>query len=372
MPYGTVNADLMTTSDGVSSSGLYGFKNKIINGAMVIDQRRAGAALSSNAAGSNYTLDRWEAYGEASGKFSAQQNAGSVTPPSGFTNYLGITSLTANTPATGDSYFLRQWIEGFNSADLGFGAAGASTVTLSFWVRSSLTGTFSGVLTNYNQNRAYPYTYTISSANTWEQKSITIVGDTSGTWLTTNSGGIGVMFNLGSGATRLGTANAWATVSYVYGATGSTNVLGTNGATFYITGVQLEKGSVATSFDYRPYGTELALCQRYYWKTFNQSTAPAQNIGINTGEFQWYSAVAGAVSQGFAVRFPSPMRVSPTVTFFNISAANAQIRTNGVGDWSSSFPANVSDSGFLLQGSQNASNVVASLNAVHATASAEL
>jgi hypothetical protein len=248
---------------------------------MVIDQRRAGAALSSNAAGSNYTLDRWEAYGEASGKFSAQQNAGSVTPPSGFTNYLGITSLTANTPATGDSYFLRQWIEGFNSADLGFGAAGASTVTLSFWVRSSLTGTFSGVLTNYNQNRAYPYTYTISSANTWEQKSVTIVGDTSGTWLTTNSGGIGVIFNLGCGATRLGTANAWATVSFVYGATGSTNVLGTNGATWYITGVQLEAGTTASPFEYRQFGTELSLCQRYYEKTFSLTTAPAHN----TGEF---------------------------------------------------------------------------------------
>jgi hypothetical protein len=299
----------------------FGFKNRLINSAMVIDQRRAGAALSSNAAGSQYTLDRWEAYGEASGKFSAQQNAGSVTPPSGFTNYLGVTSLGANTPATGDSYFLRQWIEGFNSADLVFGAAGASTVTLSFWVRSSLTGTFSGVLTNYSQNRAYPYTYTVASANTWEQKSITIVGDTSGTWLATNSGGIGVMFNLGSGATRLGTANAWATVSFVYGATGSTNVLGTSGATFYITGVQLEKGSTATSFDYRPYGTELALCQRYYYKVVTESAASKQLapngfVDSTTTAFCW-------------TQFPVEMRISATALEQTGTAANYQVRYTG-------------------------------------------
>jgi hypothetical protein len=301
-----------------------GFKNRLINGACVIDQRKAGTALSSNAAGSNFTIDRWEAYGEASGKFSMQQNAGSVTPPAGFTNYVGITSLGANTPATGDSYTLRQWVEGFNSADLGFGAAGASTVTFSFWVRSSLTGTFSGVLTNYNQNRAYPFTFTISSANTWEYETVTIVGDTSGAWNTTNSGGIGVVFNLGCGATRLGTANAWATVSYVYGTTGSTNVLGTNGATFYVTGLQLEKGSTATSFDYLDYGRSLIQCQRYYQKSYAQATVPATSIGINEA-IQFSFGTAGSGIIGAFANFPTPMRTDPTLTVYDVAGNSARV-----------------------------------------------
>jgi hypothetical protein len=262
MPYGTVNADLMTTSDGVSSSGLYGFKNRIINGAMAIDQRNAGASVTPTSSG--YTLDRWQAVVSQSSKYSVQQNAGSVTPPAGFTKYLGVTSLSAYSVAAGDFFALTHYIEGLNTADLGFGAAGASTVTMSFWVRSSLTGSFGGSLQNSAQNRCYPFTYTISAANTWEQKTVIIAGDTSGTWLTDTGRGIGVIFGLGVGSTYgSGTANAWVG-SQVFVPSGSTSVVGTNGATFYITGVQLEKGSVATSFDYRPYGTELALCQRYY------------------------------------------------------------------------------------------------------------
>ena len=172
MAYGVVNADKMTTSDGVSSSGLYGFKNRIINPGMVIDQRNAGASVTSTS--NPFTLDRWQAFGAPSAKYTVQQNAGSVTPPAGFSKYLGITSSSAYTVTSGDYFFLTQHIEGFNVADLGFGAAGASTVTLSFWVRSSLTGSFGGSLANGAENRSYPFTYTISSANTWEQKTITI------------------------------------------------------------------------------------------------------------------------------------------------------------------------------------------------------
>jgi hypothetical protein len=240
------------------------FKNRIINGAMVIDQRNAGASVTiTNTSVVTYTIDRWFAFGTVASKFSVQQNAGSVTPPLGFSNYLGVTSLSAYSIGSGDSFSIGQYIEGFNTADLGWGTANAQTVTFSFWVRSSLTGTFGGSLRNDAANRSYPFTYTISSANTWEQKSVTIAGDTSGTWLTTNAAGIRVGFGLGVGATLSGTAGAWAGSNYV-SATGATSVVGTNGATFYITGVQLEKGSTATSFDYRPYGTELALCQRYY------------------------------------------------------------------------------------------------------------
>jgi len=240
----------------------FGFKNRIINGAMVIDQRNAGASVTQ-AAGNQYSLDRWNIYGSAASKFTFQQNAGAVTPPAGYTNYLGITSSSAYSVSSTDIFMIRQFIEGYNIADLGWGAAGAATVTLSFWVRSSLTGTFGGVLQNYTDARAYPFTYTISAANTWEQKTVTVTGDTSGTWSTTNTGGITVTFGLGVGSSKSTTANSWAAGGY-YSATGATSVVGTSGATFYITGVQLEKGSTATSFDYRSYGTELVLCQRYY------------------------------------------------------------------------------------------------------------
>ena len=244
-----------------TTTGYYGFKNRIINGAMVIDQRNAGASVSTGASPTTYTLDRWLAYANAASKYTVQQSS---TAPAGFASSLKVTSSSAYSVPAGEIYGIAQYIEGYNIADLGFGSASAKAITISFWVQSSLTGTFGGSLINSAYNRSYPFTYTISSANTWEQKTITIAGDTSGTWLTTNGVGFRVWFGLGVGSTFSGTAGSWASAEYE-SATGATSVVGTNGATFYITGVQLEKGSTATSFDYRPYGTELALCQRYYY-----------------------------------------------------------------------------------------------------------
>jgi len=241
-----------------------GFRNRIINGAMVIDQRNAGASVGTASGTAVYSLDRQKLEYSQTSKFTVQQNAGSVTPPVGFSNYLGATSSSAYSVVAGDYFLIYQSIEGFNFSDMAWGTASAATVTLSFWVRSSLTGTFGGSLQNSAGNRSYPYSYTISAANTWEQKTITIAGDTAGTWIgATNGIGVVVYFSLGMGSTRSGTAGAWAAGNFL-APTGATSVVGTNGATFYITGVQLEKGSTATSFDYRPYGTELALCQRYY------------------------------------------------------------------------------------------------------------
>ena len=244
------------------------FRNKLINGGMVIDQRNAGASVTAN--DGTYDVDRWKCVATANGKFTMQQNAGSVTPPAGFSYYLGCTSTSAYSVSATDFFHVRQAIEGFNVADLGFGTANAQTVTLSFWVRSSLTGTFGGSLNNNAFNRSYPFSYTISSANTWEQKSVTIAGDTSGTWLTTNGVGFNMSFSLGAGSTQSGTAGAWV-ASEKESVTGATSVVGTNGATFYITGVQLEAGSTASPFEYRQYGTELALCQRYFYKVTGSS-----------------------------------------------------------------------------------------------------
>jgi hypothetical protein len=248
-------AELATAYD---SGGSLGFRNKIINGDCRIDQRNAGASVTPT--NGQYTLDRFAFGVSQASKLTTQQSS---TAPTGFVNSLAVTSSSAYSITSGDQFFLYQPIEGLNCADLAWGTSSAATVTLSFWVRSSLTGTFGGGLSNNANDRSYPFAYTISSANTWEQKTITIAGDTTGTWLTTNSGGIKLFFGLGIGSTYSSTAGAWAAGNYK-SVTGATSVVGTNGATWYVTGVQLEKGSTATSFDYRPYGTELALCQRYF------------------------------------------------------------------------------------------------------------
>ena len=275
----------------------YVLKNRIINGAMVIDQRNAGAATANTING--YTVDRWAVLQSVTGKLIAQQNAAAVTPPTGFSYYLGVTSQSSYSVLAGDFYMIRQNIEGYNVADLGFGTANAKTVTLSFWVRSSLTGTFGGSLRNSAGDRSYPFTYTISVANTWELKSVTIAGDTSGTWLTTNGIGLIVQFGLGVGTTYSGTAGAWAATNYV-SATGATSVVGTNGATFYITGVQLEQNTSATPFERRLYNQELANCQRYYYKT-TQGGANAWGPGYNLN----------TTSSEIVVNFPVTMRASP-------------------------------------------------------------
>ena len=257
----TINVNRVVDSQGGVLAPISSvMRNRIINGAMVIDQRNAGASVTPAV---SYTLDRWQGVNTQASKFTVQQNAGSVTPPAGFTNYLGVTSSSAYSVLTGDTFYIVQYVEGLNCTDLAWGTANAKTVTLSFQVYSSLTGTFGGSLANSAGNRVYPFSYTVSSANTWTTVSVTIAGDTTGTWLTTNGIGIQVRFGLGSGSTYTGTAGAWGTANAIQ-STGSVSVVGTNGATFYITGVQLEKGTQATSFEYRQYGTELALCQRYF------------------------------------------------------------------------------------------------------------
>lgn len=294
--YSTLN------SDNQSKLGI-SFKNRIINGGMVIDQRNAGAAVTVNSTANTYSVDRWYGLGQLTdGVFTLQQNAGSVTPPVGFINYLGATVTTADASIGATQvYRITQAIEGLNCTDLAWGTANAKTVTLSFWVRSSLTGTFGGSLANSAFNRAYPFSYTISSANTWEQKSVTIAGDTTGTWLTTNGVGIQVSFAMGMGSTYTGTANAWNAGLY-FAPTGNTNIIGTNGATFYITGVQLEVGTQATTFDYRSYGTELLLCQRYLpvW-----STGQANGAGI-------YGSAYSTTNVNFCYQYIVPPRTSPT------------------------------------------------------------
>ena len=271
-----------------------GFKNRIINGAMMIDQRNAGASVT-NTTSLLYPVDRFAVVGSQASKFTAQQSS---TAPSGFVNSLICTSSSAYTVGVSEDFSIRHYAEGLNVSDLGWGSAGASAVTLSFWARSSLTGTFGGSIANAAQDRFYVFSYTINAANTWEYKTITISGDTSGTWLTTNGLGIRLFWSLGAGSTVSGTAGSWGSTLY-RSATGATSVVGTSGATFYITGVQLEKGSTATSFDYRPYGTELALCYRYYYQTVSN-----EGIGV----------VYSSTQAAFKAKLPVTMRSNPSLT----------------------------------------------------------
>jgi hypothetical protein len=327
MAYGLINADQIGTSVANTSLGAGDaslMKNRIINGAMVIDQRNAGASVTPTSIYSQYTIDRWVYIFDVASKISIQQNAGSVTPPVGFTNYLGMTSLSAYAVAAGNILSIGQYIEGYNVADLAWGTANAKTVTLSFWAYSSLTGTFGGSVRNGANNRSYPFSYSIPVANTWTQISVTIPGDTSGTWATNNTSGPQITWGLGVGSTLSGAAGSWSSNNYI-SATGATNIAATNGATFYITGVQLEVGSIATGYEYRQYGQELALCQRYY----------STSGGLYT---------TGQVSGYGTCYFSVNMRAAPTMVISNaFGVSGSQSVGSPIYTW-----------GFVINNSSNA------------------
>ena len=308
----------MTNAVAVAQYGGVGAtKNRIINGGMVIAQRNAGASVTVNSSSAPYCPDRWNGrLQQASGAFTMQQN---TTAPAGFINSLLFTVTNTTAPAAGNRVHVRQIIEGYNVSDLGWGGASAASVTLSFWVRSSVTGLYGVGFINSAENRSYVGTYTINSANTWEYKTIAVPGDTAGTWVTDNGNGIRLTFDLGSGTSyNASSANTWV-AQEACRTSSCVNWQQNSGATLYITGVQLEKGSTATSFDYRPYGTELSLCQRYYSKV-GGGNSWALGVG------QCYSTT-GVIS---AVTTPQVMRATPTLTYTNLALWNAASGALGV------------------------------------------
>jgi hypothetical protein len=292
-----------------------GFKNRIINGAQVIDQRNAGAVVTPASETVTFITDRFYFIRSITTSPTLQQ---STDAPAGFTNSLLFTN--ANTGATPTYAQVVHNIEGFNTADLGWGTANAQTITVSFRVKSSLTGTFSVAFRNSANNRSYVTTYAISAANTWETKTVTIPGDTSGTWLTNNGIGISLIYRIG-GTGGTSSTNQWTATSDAF-ASGSVNVMGTANATWQITGVQLEKGSTATSFDYRPFGTEVSLCQRYYEKSYNLDVVPGTSGaaggtgmgGSNTG------TTTGFLGTSF-VSYKVTKRVAGTITGWDNAGA---------------------------------------------------
>jgi len=301
-------------------------RNRIINGNMAIDQRNAGAQITAaNLTNDTYMVDRWLYQSSQAAKFTAQQNAASVTTAAGFPNYLGMTVASAVTVGASDYFVISQTIEGFNFADLAWGTANAKTVTLSFQVYSSLTGTFGGSLCNSGATRSYPFTYSIPTANTWTTISVTIAGDTSGTWIkATNGIGVSVRFGLGIGTTYSGTAGAWAATNYI-SATGAVSVVGTGSATFYITGVQFEVGTVATPFERRQYGQEFLLCQRYYESSYYPTAVPGtDSLNASVGVYAQALTTSLALSFG-GVAFRAQKRTSPTIVLYSYLAASGKV-----------------------------------------------
>jgi hypothetical protein len=314
----TYGGDSITFGDGsIVSSGSQGFKNKIINGHMMIDQRASGNLAYANTGTNGFvTVDRIAYNNQSGASLTLQQSTTSGgAAAAGFTKSLKLTVTAANASLT-SGQFTRFYsgFEGLNMADLAWGTADAKPITLSFWVRSSVVGLHSIVIQGYlvTTISAYAGTYTINTADTWEYKTITIPGATTGTWATDNSQWGYMTIGHGSGsAGGLIAANTWVTgqSGYANQATGTVSVLGTVGATFYITGIQLEKGTTASSFEFRSYQKELILCQRY----FQIAARGTQGSNYSTD-----SALMGFY-------FPVQMRTNPSAGFLTGSTASIDI-----------------------------------------------
>tara|TARA_R110000737_G_scaffold5100_1_gene16494 strand:- start:161 stop:1573 length:1413 start_codon:yes stop_codon:yes gene_type:complete len=332
----------------IGAGNATGMKNRLINGGMVLDQRNAGASVTPT--DGQYLVDRWVSTVSQASKLTAQQSS---VAPTGFSASQLITSSSAYSIGSADIFAISQKIEGFNFVDMAWGTASAKTVTLSFKVRSSLTGTFGGSFTNAANNRAYPFLYSISTADTWTSISVTVPGDTTGTWIGATSGiAVRVWLGLGGGSTYSGAAAGWSTGPY-FTATGATSVVGTSGATFYVTGVQLEEGNAATSFEFVDYGRQLQMCQRYYQNSFPAGTAPfspASPTGSNVGLYTWkITMVSSGYGTYYTIPLVAPMRASPSIVGYNGGNNNNKVRQMpGAVDFTVTSVTAFSNTGFVL------------------------
>ena len=319
-PTGIKGTELMRSETSQEVRDLIGSgrKNIIINGSTNIHQR------GGTTTGEGYLLDRWHIYSNPTGKHTVSQD---TEAPVGFKYSMKWTSASAYTPTSANYFYTGQKIEGHNWDKLEYGTANAKTITISFWARSSITGTWSGIVKNNAQNRTYPWEYTIFSADTWEYKTVTVPGCTDGTWLSGNSAGAWIYFCIGSttsGTTYLGSANSWLNGNFI-GTTGSNSLVNTNGATLYITGVQVEEGSIATEFEHKSYGEELALCQRYFYRAAS-GASKALGLGVNYTASEMHCAIT----------FPVTMRATPTLSAASGTNYYEFIR-NGAADWFNNF-----------------------------------
>jgi len=283
-------------------SGASSPDNLVVNGAMEISQR--GSSFTGFGAAVNYGLDRFGFYHSSDGAFTVSQETSIV--PTDFTHALKVLITTADASiAAGQRLILFTKLEGNRVSHLNWGTSDAKAVTLSFWVRSSVTGTHGGAFGNGSDNRNYPFTYTISTADTWERKTITVAGDQTGTWATDNTNGLQIVWGLGVGSTYSGSAGAWAAGDKNSATGATTSVLGTTNATWYLTGVQLETGSNASDFHHRSYADTIRECLRYYYRIERNNA---------WGEFMLLRAYSTTNGTCGAVQLPVPMRASPTLS----------------------------------------------------------
>jgi len=306
-----------TGNDAISigSDGSVGFaqtqmshRNLIINGAMQVAQR--GTSETGVTSIKYNVVDRFknEMAGIGSLTYTIEQ---STDAPDGFANSLKYTTTTAQTPLASDAYTrIRYSFEGQDVQHFKFGTSSAQSITVSFWVKSSIAGTYTFRFRNVDADKHYSTEYTIDSANTWEYKTITVVGDTSAGFTNDNTSGFSLYWWLDAGSTRKdGVSGAWETSDGNSVSTNQVSFAGTTNSTFQITGVQLEVGSVATPFEHRSYGEELALCQRYY------QLSNLYRSGC------YYSNGSGNRRSG-GPTLMTQMRSDPTILFSNINYVN--------------------------------------------------
>ena len=316
---GTMTGDLILNRDAVAPLQAATFEqvqargagdNRIINGDMRIDQRNNGASGTANGV---YTVDRWFYGASQAAKGIWVRNPNSLA---GFPYCLQFVSSSAYALLAADFFQFNQRIEADMISDFAWGTAGAQPVTLSFWVASNQTGTFSGSISSVAATRSYPFTFSIPAPATWTKIVITIPGDTSGAWaMSGNAEGARINFDLGCGSTNRGPANVWSSAAYV-GVTGSVSIVSTNAATFNLTGVKLEIGSIATPFNHKSPQESMADCQRYYQR-FSTNGVNTQCLGSGY--------CANTSLAGIYVAFKKSMRASPTVS----ASAAAGFTVNG-------------------------------------------
>ena len=244
-----------------------GRKNLIINGACTINQRFGSGTYTLTGTSDYYPVDRFRSWAVGGGQFTIQR---SDDAPPGFKNSMMYTVSTVDTSVgTSEYYCVQQRMEGYNVAHLGLGTVNAKPVTLSFWVKSDLPGTYSGSFFNTGQSYTCVFEYQINQANTWEYKSFTIPAATNGSFTSDSSNyGLGIWWDLGSGTGFNNTPFVWKNAGD-FRTADQVPFIATSGAKFRMTGVQLEVGRTATEFEHRSHGEELTLCQRYYEENKN-------------------------------------------------------------------------------------------------------
>ncbi len=345
--------------------------NLLINAAMEVSQETGTGTISA----AGYIIDGWKIASAGGQTWTAGQVSDA---PAGLKYSVKVTITGANAaPAATDKLCVFQIIEGKRTARLGFGAGGAQSIGIGFWVKANRTGTYSGSIQNGAVNRSYPFSFTINVSGTWEYKTVVIAGDVTGTWATDNTAGMQLNITMMAGSSNAGTANTWAASNFL-GVTGTINGVAATSDFMNISGASIVEGGAPVPQDAsvftRQFREELDLCKVYYQKSFPYATVPAQNAGANTGEFQYIAISAGAVAQRSGqYAFVPAMRATPSFTFYNPSVANAQARDeSAAADCSATATSQASESNFSVSATGNAGTAAQNRIGVHWTADARL